>query len=76
MICIGRSPDTDKVREGLKLDTYDQFFLVEDTAGEISSTVIRKLMADKNWEKLREPGHLTDAIVEYIKTMSDNIFVI
>jgi len=74
MICVGRSPHTDTVREGLKLETCDQFLLVEDCPGEVSSTLIRKQIAENQWEQLDQTGWISKEIIDLMKTLSDKLY--
>jgi len=74
MICVGRSPHTDLVKEGLKLVICDQFILVEDCAGEVSSTLIRKRIVENQWEELNQSGWISQEILELMQTLKERLY--
>jgi len=78
VVCIGRPGDTEILKKSMatkKIKTQDigsYFILLEDNEEDVSSTEVRKLLVNEDWEKIRML--VPSSVVDVMKIQGKDIF--
>jgi len=76
-VCIGRDPDTQAIEEGMRrdrTDVHEDFILIREGPGDVSSTNIRRFLQEKDWPGLRAAELLSLSVCNYLERMAERVY--